>query len=156
MTPDLLAVLTEPLDRLYRTYAREVYEDALAATGDERHALTQALQDTAVIERLGDFEPDWWNDPHVCRWWLCVHVDWKAADEVGWQVAAAARTLNLHDAYRKSSVIGTVEDELDRAEAWFAARDVALVRVPTGGDDHLALIVPRANEARVRALLPPP
>lgn len=56
----------------------------------EPHALQDALQDFP-----DEFPPEWWLDPARCRWWLALHVDWKAYDEVAWQVQAIARTLGL-------------------------------------------------------------
>lgn len=61
---------------------------------DELHALSEALHDYP-----DEYPPDWWLDPARCRWWLGVHADWKAYDEVAWQVQATARTLGLETGF---------------------------------------------------------
>ena len=67
---------------------------------DELHALQGALQDFP-----DEYPPEWWLDPARCCFWLSLHVDWKAYDEVEWKVQAIARTLGLEVDFESAEAV---------------------------------------------------
>ena len=87
---------------------------------DELGALKEALQDFP-----DEYPPGWWLDPAHCRWWLCLHVDWKASDEVEWQVQAIARTLGLPGEFGSAAAGrpgARVAEVLTEASGWLRVR----------------------------------
>ena len=64
---------------------------------NELYALNEALRDSP-----DEYPPDWWPDPARCRWWLGLHVDWKAYDEVAWQIRAISHSLGLEPGFESS------------------------------------------------------
>ena len=90
---ELLDLILTPLQAELSGQVRQRFKSCQSdpdAQGDGLSALREALQD------LSDgFPPAWWLDSDHCCWWLCLHVDWKAYDEVAWQVQAICRTLGL-------------------------------------------------------------
>ena len=149
---DVLEIVTEPLALAFRQRVFGCYEAFLDSEGDELHALIEALGDYPDA-----YPPQWWLNPSMCRWWLRVHVDWKAVDEVNWQVQAVARTLGVQDVFdwqgppnlNSSHMLDVLRD----ATRWLEARGVLLVGVNTGGDEYLLLpVLPHRLEAFQAAL----
>ncbi|MGY2893490.1 DUF6630 family protein [Deinococcus sp. UYEF24] len=90
---ELLELILTPLEAGLSGQVRQRVEggkDDPEAEDDGFYVFREALQD---FPDKGP--PEWWLDPAQCRWWLCLHVDWKAYDEVAWQVQAICRTLGL-------------------------------------------------------------
>ena len=132
----------------------------------EPHALQDALQDFP-----DEFPPEWWLDPARCRWWSALHVDWKAYDEVAWQVQAIARTLGLDDLFSSQEVSlldlqfdhpellttppsdTPTMDVLGEASEWLQERGYELLYLDTGGDEYLAFPVRLDLLARAQAAL---
>ncbi|WP_407570420.1 hypothetical protein [Deinococcus altitudinis] len=97
------------------------------AEEDEFYIFREALQDVP-----DEGSPGWWLDPVQCRWWLCLHVDWKAYDEVAWQVQAICRTLHLE--------LGFVSGAEAQWTSYFNAVDRPRSRPPDSGSlSHLSL-----------------
>jgi hypothetical protein len=68
-------------------------------------------------------------------------VDWKATDEVVWQVQAVARTLGIPGVFDWQGPPNLdsshMLDVLHDATRWLEAQGVMLVGVNTGGDEYL-------------------
>ena len=89
---ELLDLILAPLGGGLADQVRQRFEVTRADPDvGELHALQDAMQDFPDES----FTDSWWLDPARCRWWLCLHVDWKAYDEVEFQVQAIAHTLGL-------------------------------------------------------------
>lgn len=87
--------MESPLAELIRvTWQASEHENADLDGTDPLHAMRDVLQDFPE-----EYPDGWWLDSSQCRWWLSLHVDWKAYDEVAWQAQAIARTLNLDTAF---------------------------------------------------------
>lgn len=148
----ILEVITEPLDAVLRQRIVERYQAFLESEEHEHSALIEALGDYPDV-----YPPQWWLNPSLCRWWLRVHVDWKATDEVIWQVQAVARTLGIPGVFDWQGPpnlnASHMLDMLRDATRWFEVRGVLLVGVNTGGDEYLLLpVVPHRLEALKAAL----
>lgn len=94
---ELLELILTPLETELAGQVRQRLEKCRNdpdAEEDEFYLLREALQDFP-----GSFPPEWWLDPAHCRWWLSLHVDWKAYDEVAWPVQAICRTLGLETGF---------------------------------------------------------
>ena len=90
---DLLELILAPLAGPHRRAVRQRWQERWSEEKDDVDPLdifAGALQDVPET-----YAPEWWLSPALSGWWLCLRVDWKAADEVAWQVQAIARTLNL-------------------------------------------------------------
>ena len=100
---ELLDLILAPLAVGLPGQVRQRLEECLndpEAEGDSLYAFREALQDWPALQDMpDDFSPAWWLDPAHCRWWLCLHVDWKAYSEVAWQVQAICRTLGLETGF---------------------------------------------------------
>lgn len=134
---ELLELILTPLGGGLADQVRQRFE-ATRADPDvgELHALQDALQDFP-----DESPPEWWLDPARCRWWLCLHVDWKAYDEVAWQVQAIARTLGLETTFEsvEAEEWDAYFDQLDlaKASATQTATGVSLLGRLTQGLDNL-------------------
>ncbi|WP_407538718.1 hypothetical protein Q0M94_11090 [Deinococcus radiomollis] len=94
---ELLELILTPLEAGLSGQLRQRVEgdqDDLKAEDDNLYVFGEALQDFPDRD-----SPEWWLDPAQCRWWLCLHVDWKAYSEVAWQVQAICRTLGLETGF---------------------------------------------------------
>lgn len=151
----LLNLILAPLDRRLADQVRQRFEVTRHDPDtDDLHALQDALQDFP-----DETAPDWWLDPARCRWWLCLHVDWKAYDEVEWQVQAIARTLHLDGLFSSREVLTLglqfdhpevltttpsdtpTMDVLGEASEWLHPQGYELLYLGTGGDEYLAVPV---------------
>lgn len=103
---------------------------------DGLHRLSEALQDYP-----DEYPAGWWLDPVQCRYWLSLHIDWKAANEVEWQVQAIAHTLGLNPGFVGLAVRpGVMAPEvLSGAAAWLRPQGVELMLLDTGGDEYLCV-----------------
>lgn len=161
---ELLDLILDPLDN---DLAEQVRQRFAAASADAADLDADDL-DAADLQALQDFPDtpatdDWWLDPARCRWWLALHVDWKAYDEVEWQVQAIARTLGLDVHFQSAQALewDAYFDRLDRqpgaqatptplsesptmdvlgeASEWLQGRGYELLYLNTGGDEYLAV-----------------
>ena len=143
----LLNIILTPLEAeragLCQSVRRRFAETRLDLDHDELYALKEALQDCP-----DEYPPGWWLDPAQCEWWLCLHVDWKAWDEVEWQVQAIARTLELESGGFVSQVAvsptALMLDVLAEASAWVRLRGYELLYLDTKSDEYLAVPVRQA------------
>ena len=93
----MLDLILTPLEEELSGQVRQCLAHSQAdpeAEDNEFHVFREALQG---VPDKGP--PEWWLDPAQCRWWLCLHVDWKGYDEVAWQVQAICRTLGLETGF---------------------------------------------------------
>jgi AcrR family transcriptional regulator len=98
---ELLDLILAPLDRGLADQVRQRFEATRHdPDADELHALSEALRDYP-----DEYPPNWWLDPARSRWWLGLHVDWKAYDEVAWQVQATAHTLGLETGFESAAAV---------------------------------------------------
>ncbi|WP_424949453.1 DUF6630 family protein [Deinococcus sp.] len=140
----MLDIILAPLEAeqpgLCQSVRQRFAETRLDLDSDELYALKEALQDAP-----GEYPPGWWLDPAQSRWWLCLHVDWKAWDEVEWQVQAMARTLKLEGGGFVSRVAAgpapLMLDVLAEASAWLRLLGHGLLYLDTEGDEYLAVPV---------------
>ncbi|GGQ99066.1 DUF6630 family protein [Deinococcus ruber] len=133
---ELLALILSPLPPELSSEIGRRFQQLVEDT-DEVHALCEALQDVP-----DDFLPGWWLDSAASRFWLCLHVDWKASDEVEWQVQATARSLGLPATF-VSALSGqpqaTTLDVLKEAAAWLRRHGYEFMALDTGGDEYLSV-----------------
>lgn len=155
---ELLHLLTEPLQEGLKNQILERFralqlEDPFRDVFD---LLRDTLQDFPELERYPQgWPPGWWLEPNLSRWWLCLSVDWKASEEVAWQIQAISRTLELTGGYSNLSGEPVLEqtqvlDALKHASHWLRWRDCHLVLLESGGDDYMAVIVPHPRLEAVR------
>lgn len=85
--------------------------------------------------------------------WLVIHLDWKATEEIGWQVADILAQRNVPPTW------DGVDQEFDTVAAafadlapWLQQRGLALLDIETDADAFCAFIVDRAQIARARQL----
>ncbi|ULH15792.1 hypothetical protein MF271_03910 [Deinococcus sp. KNUC1210] len=134
---DLLALILTPLTPELNTEIRRRFQQPTVEV-EGLYALCEALQDVPS----DDFLPGWWLDAAVSRFWLCLHVDWKASDEVEWQVQAIARSLHLPGTFVSAvgnSPRATTPDVLTEAAAWLRRQGYELLALDTGGDEYLSV-----------------
>ena len=128
---ELLELILTPLDVGLSGQIRQRVEggqDDPEAEDDEFYVFREALQD---FPDRGP--PEWWLDPATCRWWLSLHVDWKAYDEVAWQVQAICRTLGLETGFVSEAEAqwDSYFEELDRLRSRHAdSGSVSQVSLP--------------------------
>lgn len=84
--------------------------------------------------------------------WLIIHIDWRASDEIGWQVADILASRQVQAAWKGAEV------EFDTPPAAFAAlaqwlrdRGLALLHIETDADAYCAIIVAAAEAGRARS-----
>ncbi len=151
---ELLLSLIEPLEQELQTQILKRFKVLQLEGADPLDLLCQTLQD---FPRLESYPPNWWLDPHLCRWWLCLSVDWKASDEVAWQIQAIARTLELSGSYlwdfKEQSRDASVTEVLEHASHWLRGLEHALLLLETGGDEYVALVAHHDRLERVVILL---
>jgi hypothetical protein len=85
--------------------------------------------------------------------WLVIHLDWKATEEVGWQVADILAQRKLQPTW------AGIDEEFDTVPAafmdlaqWLQQRGLALLDIETDADAFCAFIVDDAQVARARQL----
>ena len=152
---DLLHLLTEPLQEGLQTQILERFRALQLESEDPLDRLRDTVQDFPELE---DYSKAWWLEPALCGWWLCLYVDWKASDEVQWQIQAIARTLALPGRYVWNSQglaleQAQVPDALEHASHWLRWREHVLLLLETGGDECMALVIHHDRLERVRILL---
>ena len=139
---ELLSVILTPLAPEVREAIGRRFAAAVEALDEENelYALCAALQDVPEA-----FPPGWWLDAAHSRFWLCLKVDWKAFDEVEWQVQAIARSLGLAETFmgaaerRPGAQMPQMPEVLKEAADWLRARGHELLALDTGGDEYLAV-----------------
>ncbi|WP_420596985.1 DUF6630 family protein [Deinococcus sp.] len=136
----LLALILQPLEQERREAISQYWHDTVLSSEEaegELYLLSQALHDYPEV-----CPPGWWLGGSFSRWWLRLRVDWKASDEVEWQVQAIARTLHIPEARFVSRVaqqVGAqVPDVLIEASAWLRRRHFELLHSDTQSDEYLA------------------
>ncbi|WP_425147350.1 DUF6630 family protein [Deinococcus sp.] len=147
---ELLALILEPLDaeRMAEIAGRVRRGRQEALEGEELDALRAALQDAP-----DEYADGWWLDPARSRFWLCLCVDWKASDEVEWQVQGMARTLGLPGGFRSVAMSqpgSQTPDVLREAATWMQGGGFDLLGLETGSDAYMALPIRLDSLERAR------
>ena len=144
----VLAPLAAGQPEIHRLISERL--DASQTSSDDLYSMIDPLQDTP-----DDFAGEWWLDPGRCRFWLCLFMDWKADEEVEWQVQAIARTLGLNSDFTNSTYGQTdvpTSTVLWEAAAWMRERGYEMVFLEVDGDNHLAVPVRDDLLAKARTL----
>jgi len=128
---DLLGLILAPLDRGRSEQVRQHVARHLndpEAEDDPFYLFREALNDIP-----DELSPGW---TARCRWWLCLHVDWKAYDEAAWQVQAISRTLGLESEFSSATKA--------QWDAYFAElKSLRRVRTPDAEDTTRASVLQR-------------
>lgn len=81
---------------------------------------------------------------------LMIQLDWKAAEEIDWQAAAVAGTLNITDKWgapASSPGCHPAHQALVQFGEWLDAHDYELLHIDTESDSYAAVAVPRSSRA---------
>ncbi len=85
--------------------------------------------------------------------WLLIHLDWKATDEIGWQVADILAQRNVPPTWKGiDGEFETVAAAFKHLAPWLQQRGLALLDIETDADAYCAFIVDAAQVARARQL----
>jgi len=81
--------------------------------------------------------------------WLMIQVDWKASEEIDWQVNEMLETRGIDDQWEWDSDGRTVMDGLKVLSDWLPRHALSLLSVDFGQDAYHMLIVDNEIAARV-------
>ncbi|MEV4782041.1 DUF6630 family protein [Burkholderia sp. LMU1-1-1.1] len=81
--------------------------------------------------------------------WLMIQVDWKASEEIDWQVNEMLETRGIDDQWEWDSGGRTVMDGLKVLSDWLPRHALSLLSVDFGQDAYHMLIVDNEIAARV-------
>ncbi len=75
--------------------------------------------------------------------WVFIQLDWKARDEIVWQVSEILVTLGVSQRWERDceAEFDSVPEALLALSDWLAARDLALLHFETDSDSYCSLIV---------------
>ena len=85
--------------------------------------------------------------------WLALQCDWKAAEEIKWQVDEIASSFGITERWAWSDNeqgSKTVVDGLNEVARWAAPLGLNLLHIDLGGDDYCALMVKAADTGTAR------
>jgi hypothetical protein len=96
------------------------------------------------------------DDGQQANHWLMLSVDWKAYDEVQWQIDLMLATRGIESGWTwqlpDQASQRTVMSALKSLAHWLPSRDLALLHIDSGGDDYQALIVGQGQAAEILSL----
>ena len=84
--------------------------------------------------------------------WLIVFVDWRASDEIGWQVAELVARRNVAAAWDGEAEFDSVPHAFAALAPWLENHGLALLHIETDADAYCAAIVGAAEAAHARQL----
>ncbi|HEX7987696.1 MAG TPA: hypothetical protein VF616_29570 [Duganella sp.] len=84
--------------------------------------------------------------------WLLIQVDWKASDEIDWQVNEILATRGIDDQWVWDSEGKTVMQGLQVLSGWLAKHALSLLSIDFGHDAYYMLIVDDGIAERAIAL----
>lgn len=75
--------------------------------------------------------------------WVFIQVDWKADDEIAWQLSEILSLYGVEDkwTYANTSQYSDVPKVLQNLSEWLDSRGLSLVHLETEGDWHCCFIV---------------
>ncbi|MBX2808951.1 MAG: hypothetical protein KTR20_10010 [Cellvibrionaceae bacterium] len=73
--------------------------------------------------------------------WVLMQVDWKGVDDVGWQAAAIAKTLNIGVYQPDDSEKNTIAKKFDHFNQWLNKQGYHYVAWHAGDDTHYGFVV---------------
>lgn len=77
--------------------------------------------------------------------WLILHVDWRASDEIGWQVEEILARTKVQSAWDGADAgFDSVPGAFAALAQWLAIRGLALLHIETDADEYCAVIVDAA------------
>lgn len=120
--------------------------EAMLAGFDAYGNLPQALEEIALSQ-----------DGQKSGQWLIIQCDWKASEEVEWQIAEVATSFGIPDRWRWGAGderARTVPGGLCEAANWAAPRGFEMLHLDLGCDTYFAILIRRddAQEACRTAL----
>lgn len=79
--------------------------------------------------------------------WLVIQVDWKAHEEIEWQVAELASSFGIPERWSWTTPLEarTVPDGLCAVAGWAAPLEYAVIHLDLGHDAYYALMVKRED-----------
>lgn len=84
--------------------------------------------------------------------WLIIQMDWKAHEELAWQVEELRHTFNLQETWQwPDQTERTVRNGLQDFAAWVATRGYRLLDLDLGHDAYYAFMVETPKVAEVLA-----
>ena len=75
---------------------------------------------------------------------LFAYVDWKAPEEIAWQVNGLLLTRQVNEIWQ-ATASATVPDELTALATWLAARELSLLQIDTENDAYCFAILPQQD-----------
>lgn len=75
---------------------------------------------------------------------LFAAVDWKASEEMAWQVNGLLLTRQVNEIWQ-ADAHSTVEEQLQALATWLAARELSLLQLDTETDTYCFAILPQAD-----------
>ena len=82
--------------------------------------------------------------------WILMHIDWKASDEIDWQVNDMLSTRGIDDRWEWDSDGKTVMQGLKVLAGWLPKHALSLLSIDFGHDAYYMLIVD--NDAAAQAI----
>ena len=80
--------------------------------------------------------------------WMLMHIDWKASDEIDWQVNDMLSTRNIDEQWEWDSEGKTVMQGLKVLAEWLPKHGLSLLSIDFGHDAYYMLIVDDAVAAQ--------
>ena len=80
--------------------------------------------------------------------WMLMHIDWKASDEIDWQVNDMLSTRGIDDQWEWDSEGKTVMQGLKVLAEWLPKHALSLLSIDFGHDAYYMLIVDNAVAAQ--------
>ncbi|UAW63738.2 hypothetical protein KMZ15_06590 [Mycoavidus sp. HKI] len=86
--------------------------------------------------------------------WLIIQLDWKASEEIGWQVSEILATLNAQEQWDHDCEMEfeSVPAAFQALSEWLAARELALLHFETDSDSYCAIIIKGSDVAATKQL----
>ncbi|SEO04660.1 hypothetical protein SAMN05428959_104366 [Duganella sp. CF517] len=84
--------------------------------------------------------------------WMMMHIDWKASDEIDWQVNDMLATRGIDEQWEWNSDGKTVMQGLKVLAEWLPKHALSLLSIDFGHDAYYMLIVDNAAAAQAIAL----
>ncbi len=129
--------LAAPLSQTEAQRLWQVARTALYETEDSFEALQEVMS--------GD-------DGQQRGQWLLIALDWKASEEIGWQVSEILATLNVQEQWDHDCEMESVPAAFQALSEWLAARELALLHFETDSDSYCATIIKDSDVAAIKQL----
>ena len=86
--------------------------------------------------------------------WMFIQIDWKACDEIAWQVTEIISLYGIEDEWTltNSTQYSDALKALKNLSEWLQNKGFTLIHLETGGDWYCSFIIKASNLAAVKEL----